>query len=253
MASPTRRTWVWASSGSWWWAGKPGVLQSMGSKRVRHDWAIEQQRPVVKALLPLQGARVQFLIGKLRSQLPQGWKTKQNSNNDNSKQRSTRSPAEFFQWRDRIRSAPNCRASAVEFVGWMQWGQANPNVGVWNREMFMQNQERRTGFWLGLKNPKLSNGFWRRIFTGKCTDFRVCEFFSLVVGEVTGRFTKDFVLSLKLPSSTWVGTLVPVEELRDMCQIVLFIPWGGIRTLIHAALLSLDCCFIVSTFLSFPD
>ena len=38
MASPTPRTWVWASSGSWWWTGKPGVLQSMGSQRVRHDW-----------------------------------------------------------------------------------------------------------------------------------------------------------------------------------------------------------------------
>ena len=32
-----RRTWVWASSGSWWWTVKPGVLQSMGSQRVRHD------------------------------------------------------------------------------------------------------------------------------------------------------------------------------------------------------------------------
>ena len=30
MASPTRRTWVWASFGSWWWTGKPAVLQSMG-------------------------------------------------------------------------------------------------------------------------------------------------------------------------------------------------------------------------------
>ena len=30
IASPTQRTWVWASSGSWWWTGKPGVLQSMG-------------------------------------------------------------------------------------------------------------------------------------------------------------------------------------------------------------------------------
>ena len=28
---------VWASSRSWWWTGKPGVLQSMGSQRVRHD------------------------------------------------------------------------------------------------------------------------------------------------------------------------------------------------------------------------
>ena len=31
MASPTQWTWVWASSGSWWRTGKPGVLQSMGS------------------------------------------------------------------------------------------------------------------------------------------------------------------------------------------------------------------------------
>ena len=35
----TDSTWVWASSGSWWWTGKPGVLQSMGSQRVGHDWA----------------------------------------------------------------------------------------------------------------------------------------------------------------------------------------------------------------------
>ena len=30
MASPTRWSWVWVSSGSWWWIGKPGMLQSMG-------------------------------------------------------------------------------------------------------------------------------------------------------------------------------------------------------------------------------
>ena len=34
-------TWVWASSGSWWWTGKPGVLQSMGSQIVGHDYATE--------------------------------------------------------------------------------------------------------------------------------------------------------------------------------------------------------------------
>ena len=33
MASPTQWTWVWVSSGSWWWTGKPGVLQSMGSQK----------------------------------------------------------------------------------------------------------------------------------------------------------------------------------------------------------------------------
>ena len=39
MASPTQWTWVWADSGSWWWMGKPGVLQSIWSQRVGHDWA----------------------------------------------------------------------------------------------------------------------------------------------------------------------------------------------------------------------
>ena len=38
MASPTRWTWVWVDSGSWWWTGRPGVLQFMGSQRVRRDW-----------------------------------------------------------------------------------------------------------------------------------------------------------------------------------------------------------------------
>ena len=39
LASPTQWTWVWVNSGSW--TGWPGVLQSMGSKRVRHDWVTE--------------------------------------------------------------------------------------------------------------------------------------------------------------------------------------------------------------------
>ena len=34
-------TWIWVNSSSWWWTGKPGVWQSMGSQRVRHDWATE--------------------------------------------------------------------------------------------------------------------------------------------------------------------------------------------------------------------
>ena len=41
MASPTWWTWVWVNSGSWWWTGKPGMLQSMGSQRVRPDWVTE--------------------------------------------------------------------------------------------------------------------------------------------------------------------------------------------------------------------
>ena len=41
MASLTRWTWVWVNSGSWWWTGRPGMLQFMGSQRVGHDWVTD--------------------------------------------------------------------------------------------------------------------------------------------------------------------------------------------------------------------
>ena len=41
MASLTWWTWVWVNSGRWWWTGRPGVLQFMGSQIVGHDWATE--------------------------------------------------------------------------------------------------------------------------------------------------------------------------------------------------------------------
>ena len=41
MASPTRWTWVWVDSRSWWWTGRPGVLQSMGLQRVGNNWVTE--------------------------------------------------------------------------------------------------------------------------------------------------------------------------------------------------------------------
>ena len=45
MASVIPWMLVCPSSGSWWWTGKPGVLQSMGSQRIRHDWATELSLP----------------------------------------------------------------------------------------------------------------------------------------------------------------------------------------------------------------
>ena len=41
MASPTRWTWVWVNSGSWWCTGRPGMLRFMGSQRAGRDWATE--------------------------------------------------------------------------------------------------------------------------------------------------------------------------------------------------------------------
>ena len=41
MASLTQWTWIWINSRSWWWTGRPGVLQSMESQRAGHNWATE--------------------------------------------------------------------------------------------------------------------------------------------------------------------------------------------------------------------
>ena len=51
MASRTQWTWVWVNSGSWWLTRKPGVLQSMGSQRVGHDWVAELTDPYILNLL----------------------------------------------------------------------------------------------------------------------------------------------------------------------------------------------------------
>ena len=50
MASQTQWMWVWVKSGSWWWTGKPGVLKSMGSQRVRHHWVTELNLHIVKSI-----------------------------------------------------------------------------------------------------------------------------------------------------------------------------------------------------------
>ena len=55
MASLTHWTWVWISSRSWWWTGKPHVLQSLGSQRGGHDWVTELIK-VSAGLLPFRGS-----------------------------------------------------------------------------------------------------------------------------------------------------------------------------------------------------
>ena len=56
MESLTQWTWVWASSRSWWWTRWPGVLQSMGSQRVGHDW-VTKQKLLFEYVGPLFNAR----------------------------------------------------------------------------------------------------------------------------------------------------------------------------------------------------
>ena len=78
----------------------------------------------------------------------------------------------------------------------------------------------------------------------------VQTFFWLVGGEVAGRYFRNLVLSRKLPSSLWVGALVPIEELND---IIIYINWGGTRTLPHGCSIVPDYSSLVSAFPPFPD
>ena len=58
MASLTRWTWAWVNSGSWWWTGRPGMLQFTGSQRVRHDWANELNWTELKDLIRVHQRKV---------------------------------------------------------------------------------------------------------------------------------------------------------------------------------------------------
>ena len=73
MTSPTQRTWVWANSGSWWWTEKPGMLQSLGTQRVGHDWVAElnwTEGPAWESTLALAASfPVLFLPGCLSCSL----------------------------------------------------------------------------------------------------------------------------------------------------------------------------------------
>ena len=65
VASPIQWTWVWVNSRSWWWTGRPGVLPSMGSQRVGHDWATELNSWIVWDLTASRaiGTRIKIIHG----------------------------------------------------------------------------------------------------------------------------------------------------------------------------------------------
>ena len=48
MASPTQWTWIWANFRRLRGTGRPGLLQSMGSQRVGHNWATEHHHHLLR-------------------------------------------------------------------------------------------------------------------------------------------------------------------------------------------------------------
>ena len=69
------------SSRSWWWTGKPGVLQSMGSQRVGHDWVTElnwlSYSHLVASVLGNFIARPFDYLFNNGYKFPAGWETRE--------------------------------------------------------------------------------------------------------------------------------------------------------------------------------
>ena len=73
MASLTWWTWVWASSRSWWWIGRPGMLQSMGSPRVGYDWVTELKKWNWKSLSHVWLFETPWTIQSMKFSRPEYW------------------------------------------------------------------------------------------------------------------------------------------------------------------------------------
>ena len=133
------------------------------------------------------------------------------------------------------------------------------------RDWTMTSKENK---WLGLKKPKLTDGSGERIFIGKI--WEGCCIFAL---PLIGWWWNNRVVLQESQSSAnqsppslgstflcsaWSyhpppgGALVTVEELRDIYQMVMYILWGGTRTLTHGCTIICKLpfhCFWVPSFL----
>ena len=72
MASPTQWTWIWVDSRSWWWTGRPGVLQCMGLQRVGHNWVtkLNWSRKKRKAWILVSASNLSSATQRTHSNLP---------------------------------------------------------------------------------------------------------------------------------------------------------------------------------------
>ena len=75
MASLTQGTWPWVISGSWWWTGRPGVLQSMRLQTVGHDYETELNWTELSYLGPANLKKAYSVLS--HPEFPQGSLTRQ--------------------------------------------------------------------------------------------------------------------------------------------------------------------------------
>ena len=87
-------SWVWVNSGSWWWTGRPGVLQSTALQRVGHDWVTE----------------LNWFIGRTDAEAPILWPP------DVKNWFTGKDPDAGKDWRWEEKGMTEC-----EMVGWHHW------------------------------------------------------------------------------------------------------------------------------------
>ena len=149
MASPTRWTWVWASSGSWWWTGRPGMLQFMGSQRVGRDrdWTREA---------------VAFPGGSVGKNLPAAWETRVWSlGQEDPLEEETATHSSLLAWRIPWTEAPGALQSVgSQRVGYDSVTQQQPHPSGKSRLHFPSSPLPCSlpGLWASAPN-KLSRGW----------------------------------------------------------------------------------------------
>ena len=118
MASPTQWTWVWVDSWRRWRRGRPGVLRSMGSQRVSHNWATELNWEILEYRAVWHG-----VLESMRSRVEQDSATEQ----------------EWQEWSKRLRT--KCRLQGIGHTGSPRarhpgvWSQVGLKYIVWTEIM----------------------------------------------------------------------------------------------------------------------
>ena len=116
MASLTQWTWIWANSGRYWRTEKPGMLQSMGLQRGRHDWVTEQQKREKTVMIMWYeegGARMR---GRRKGRA--GWEGGRGGREEGKKTRYEHRPCTCFMVLFNLYHNPKRWISLVQFIKW---------------------------------------------------------------------------------------------------------------------------------------
>ena len=125
MASPTRWTWVWVSSESWWWTGRPGVLRFTGLQRVRHDWATELNWTELISLEKEMAIHYSVLAWRLPGTGEPGGLPSMGSHRVGHDWRDLAAAAAgFISWREREK---RLKQGEIEHIGWPTLSPTWPN------------------------------------------------------------------------------------------------------------------------------